>query len=378
VTQRVRLVPDDDPDAALDALAAAAGSPVVVHPAAWGPDERAAATTAVGNAPAGTWLVTFTSGSTAEPRGVARTSASWRWSVAAVAALARTGPGTRVLVPGPLSSSLFLHAAWHARAVGARPLHEPLRTGTPWDVAHVTPLQLATLLDDPTQRLAGRLVVVGGAALPPPLAAAAAAQGLDVRCYYGAAELSFVAAGHPGRLHVFPGVAVEVRDETLWVRSPGLATATVGDGAGALRRDGAGWATVGDRGRLETDGTVTVLGRSAAIVTGAAVVLPTDVERVLLEHPAVAAAVVLGLPHPTLGTVVAAVVQAGADAELDAGRLRAHCAGRLAPAQRPRRWFLATPLPSAPGGKPDRRAVAALVAAGALPALPGAARADLP
>ena len=74
---------------------------------------------------------------------------------------------------------------------------------------------------------------------------------------------------------------------------------------GDLRRDPSGFATVGDRGTL-VDGVLRVAGRgSEAVVTGGATVLVADVEAAL--RPVVAGAlVVVGLPHPELGQVVAA------------------------------------------------------------------------
>ena len=68
--------------------------------------------------------------------------------------------------------------------------------------------------------------------------------------YYGAAELSFVAWGaHADDLRPFPGVEVSVREGEVWVRSPYLCTGYDGP-PGPLRRDGDGFATVGDRGSM--------------------------------------------------------------------------------------------------------------------------------
>src|SRR5688500_12375041 len=60
-----------------------------------------------------------TSGTTKRPRSVVRTAASWVDSFPAVSRLTGIGPGSRVWVPGPLTASMNLFAAVHARCVGA-------------------------------------------------------------------------------------------------------------------------------------------------------------------------------------------------------------------------------------------------------------------
>jgi acyl-CoA synthetase (AMP-forming)/AMP-acid ligase II len=87
----------------------------------------------------------------------------------------------------------------------------------------------------------------------------------------------------------------------------------------------------GDVGVLEPDGTLYIRGRrNELILRGGANVYPAEVERVLLEHPAVAEAAVLGIPDRRLGERVVAAVRlaAGADASEDA--LREHCRAALA------------------------------------------------
>lgn len=302
------------------------------------------------------WLVAFTSGSTARPRGVWRTRESWSASVEPLARLG-VAPGSRVLVPGPLHSTLYLHAAWHARQVGARPVVGPLGTEG-WDVAHVVPRQLDRLLASATP-LAGRTVVVAGAALPSGLAERAVRAGAHVVAYYGAAELSFVAVGvDGGPLRPFPGAQVVSRDGVLWVRSPYLAGGyLLSDGTpGPLRRED-GWATVGDRGEV-VDGTVVVRGRAGgAVQTGGVTVHVADVEAVLREAPGVLDVVVVGTPHPDLGEVVTAAVEA-VDPAVTRPALRAWCAARLPAEHRPRRWLVTAALPRTAAGKADRAAVA--------------------
>jgi acyl-CoA synthetase (AMP-forming)/AMP-acid ligase II len=326
-------------------------------------------------APERTWLVAFTSGSTARPRAVCRTRASWSASVDALARLTGTGEGTRVLVPGPLASTLFLHAAWHAGQVGAVPLVDRIDTSLPWDVVHLVPHQLAALLDlagdGPAADLGGRTAVVAGAALPRSTVTRAQARGLRLVAYYGAAELSFVAAGDPGddpdaALAPFPQVQVDVRDGEVWVRSPLTCTGYLplpeaGRADGPLRHAG-GWATVGDRGAWTRDGRLRVLGRGEAVVqSGGATVLVADVETALRAVPGVRDVAVLAVPHPRLGAVVGAVVEAPSGSALDVAALRTAAAGLLSAEHRPRHWRVVPEMPRTDAGKIDRQAAAAML-----------------
>ena len=325
--------------------------------------------------PAGTWLVAFTSGSTTRPRAVCRTRQSWLSSVAPLAELTGTTSTSRVLVPGPLASTLFLHAAWHARQVGAEPLLARLDTTEAWDVAHLVPHQLDRLLDE-TRDLSGRTVVVAGAALPETTARRALSRALSVLAYYGASELSFVAIGTaPGPMRTFPGVAVQERAGVLWVRSPYTSLGYLPTGSELppepglppepdlppepLQSDPDGWCTVGDRGSVLPDGTVAVHGRGiAAVQTGGATVPVADVEAVLRVAPGVDEVVVGGVRHAALGQVVGAVVQ-GSGVSVRA--LRAFAADRLAPEARPRRWRVVASLPRTPAGKVNRVATLRLL-----------------
>jgi long-chain acyl-CoA synthetase len=359
------LVGDDRPEDVLAALESPGPVAVLDHRR---PSIGSLLGEALPQAPDGTWLVALTSGSSAAPRAVCRTRASWQAGVAALADLTGVGPGSRVLVPGPLSSTLFLHAAWHARQVGAEPVLAALGTAEPWDVVHLVPHLLDRLLragDD----LAGRTAVVAGAALPAGLARRASRRGLRVVSYYGAAELSFVAAGRgSGPLAPFPGVEVQVRAGMLWARSPYLCSGylplpagRVPPVPGPLQCDGDGWATVGDRASLVPGGLL-VHGRpGTAVQTGGATVHVADVEAVLRDAPGVADVAVVATPHPDLGEVVTAVVDAG-EPGLTARRLRAWARPRLSAEQRPRRWLVVDALPRTAAGKVDRSAVQRLVA----------------
>lgn len=312
----------------------------------------------------------FTSGSTGRPRVVVRSRSSWTGSFAATSRLTGITPDDIVLVPGSLSWSLTAFAAAHALAAGATVLLTGdwsvpgLRAALPSaDVAHLVPHRLAAVLDERPARL--RTAMVGGAALGTALRDQAADMGVGVVAYYGATELSFVAVDPDGAgLRPFDGVEIALRPvpatglAAVWVRSPWLAHGYLGDD-GPLRRDGAGWATVGDLASGSADsGALTLRGRAdGAVLTGGATVVPEDVEAVLATVPGVDAVVVVGLPHTELGEVVAAVVQGSG---VTRAALEVVARDRLAPAQRPRRWLAVDELPRTSAGKPARALVPGL------------------
>ncbi|UBU18739.1 class I adenylate-forming enzyme family protein [Nonomuraea gerenzanensis] len=319
----------------------------------------------------------FSSGSTGRPRAVIRTRASWTGSYSHLDRLAGIGLDDVVLVPGPLVSSLYAFAALHTLATGAtavvpgrwpgRSLAAHLDSAS---VVHVVPHRLPDVLRRPGSL---RVAVVGGAALDAGARAQAAAAGVRVVSYYGATELSFVAADTDGSgLRPFPGVEIEVRTGAhgplgeVWVRSPWLSQGYLAGAAGPLRRDAGGWVTVGDLAEPYRAGQVLRLrGRGdGAIQTGGATVVPEDVEEVLRQVPGVGDVVVVGLPHPSLGSVVTAVVEAPPARQPPRALLEATARGALDAAQRPRRWFVVPSLPRNPTGKPARAQVADRLAGG--------------
>jgi acyl-CoA synthetase (AMP-forming)/AMP-acid ligase II len=300
---------------------------------------------------AGRLLALRTSGSTGGARSVVRTTRSWFESFPAVASLTGLSEGARLWLPGPLGATMNLFAAVLARHLGA----DRVRTIEEATHAHLTPHQLDRLLEGGA-RLAGVHLTVAGDRLSRRLHDRAVQAGAEVAHYYGAAELSFVGWGsHEHDLRPFPGVEVEVRRGELWVRSPYLSQGYDGT-PGAFRTDEHGFATVGDRGAF-SGGVLTVHGRGGdSVTTGAATVRVADVETVLRAATA-GEVVALGVPHRTLGHVVAAVLTERDDL------LRARAAARdgLDAAQRPRMWFHLEVLPLTAAGKVDRAELARIV-----------------
>ncbi len=117
--------------------------------------------------------------------------------------------------------------------------------------------------------------------------------------------------------------------------------------------DGVRWSVPGDHARIESDGTITLLGRgSVSINTGGEKVYPEEVEEVLKEHPAVRDAVVVGVPDDRFGEVICAWVEPVDDA-VDADSLIVHAKSRLAGYKAPRHVLLTPSVGRSPAGKVD-------------------------
>jgi acyl-CoA synthetase (AMP-forming)/AMP-acid ligase II len=119
--------------------------------------------------------------------------------------------------------------------------------------------------------------------------------------------------------------------------------------------DGVRWSLPGDMATIDAAGTIRVLGRgSLCINTGGEKVYPEEVEAVLKAHPAIADAVVVGVPDERFGQAVAAVV-----APLDGATppslddLRAYCRDQLAGYKAPRQLAVVDEVPRSPSGKAD-------------------------
>jgi 2-furoate---CoA ligase len=117
-----------------------------------------------------------------------------------------------------------------------------------------------------------------------------------------------------------------------------------------------GWYFTGDLVYEDEDGDLYTVGRvDDMIISGGENVHPVEVEEVLLRHPAVAEACVIGLPDARLGQVVAAFVVTREALTADA--LDAFCrrAPDFASFKRPRRYEFVTSVPKSPTGKLLRR-----------------------
>ena len=120
--------------------------------------------------------------------------------------------------------------------------------------------------------------------------------------------------------------------------------------------DGVRWSLPGDEARVETDGTIVVLGRSAQCInTGGEKVYVEEVESALKGHPDVADLVIVGAADERWGQRVVAVVEPRAGRTPDLGALRDYGRVRLASYKLPTRIATVEHIVRQPSGKPDYR-----------------------
>jgi acyl-CoA synthetase (AMP-forming)/AMP-acid ligase II len=122
-----------------------------------------------------------------------------------------------------------------------------------------------------------------------------------------------------------------------------------------------GWFRTGDQGYLDEDGYLFLKGRIKDLINRAGEkIAPTEIDEVLLAHPAVAEAVAFGLPHAIWGEEVAAAVVLRAPEK--ESTILAYCRGRLSGFKCPKKLFIVQKIPRTATGKIQRAAVASAIA----------------
>lgn len=129
-----------------------------------------------------------------------------------------------------------------------------------------------------------------------------------------------------------------------------------GEYAGAELPSADGWFATRDRGRLDADGYLYVEGRADdTIIRGGENIAPAEIEDVLLRHPGVREAAVLGVPDPEWGQRLVAVLVGAGDPE----EIRAFARERLRSSKTPDTVVFRPELPRTATGKLLRRALTA-------------------
>lgn len=167
--------------------------------------------------------------------------------------------------------------------------------------------------------------------------------------------------GSVGR--VVPGVELQVRDEDgalLPAGATGLlflrGEQVSGEYVGSSAVDADGWFATRDRGHVDADGYLFIEGRADdTIIRGGENIAPAEIEDVLVEHPAVVEAAVIGVPDDEWGQRIAAVVVLAAGADADGAELREWVRARLRSSKTPDAVTFRTELPRTDTGKLLRR-----------------------
>jgi long-chain acyl-CoA synthetase len=139
----------------------------------------------------------------------------------------------------------------------------------------------------------------------------------------------------------------------LWIKGPNIVKGYWHKPEATAATFSGGWVHTGDVARIDDEGFVYIVDRAKdMLIRGGENVYCVEIEGVLYEHPAVAEAAVIGIPHPTLGEEVGAVITLKPGAKADASELAAFVRERLAAFKVPTKfWFYRSELPRNPAGK---------------------------
>ncbi len=324
-----------------------------------------------------TALLLFTSGSTAEPKGVVLGAEGIAANVAAILAYLPVSEARIVALASPLAYSYGLVGqALTTLTAGATLAILPAATfptelegalrmlGVRGLSSVPTTLRgIARVLVEKGDRLPLRFAASAGAPLDEPTASLldAAFAGAELFNQYGLTEASprvtavssrdpAFARGSVGR--PIAGMHVDARGEDgeVFVRGPSVMLGYLDD-ADATRavKDDDGWLATGDVGRVDDDGYLFVAGRRDGVVKcGGERVGVEEVAAAIRRAPGVRDACVLAAPHPETGATLWAFVECGA---AEVGALRAFLREELPAAKRPRHLVPVDGLPRGPNGK---------------------------
>jgi len=283
-----------------------------------------------------------------------------------------------------LTATLFLPLLWGASTVLMRRFH-PTATIEVVEREKVTILPMVASMfallmrvaaREPSRLSSVRMAIAGGGPLPPSLAEEFQQRlGFPIFQGYGLTEASpVVATNHPWACRPtsvgrpLPGLRVEIRDDDGKVLPAGetgevfVAGGSVMAGyyrnpeATAATVDANGWLRTGDTGYLDADGFLYVTGRKKdMIIQSGEKIFPQEIEHILVSHPSVAEAVVVGIRDPLRGEFPKAFLVLQEGATVDERELRYWCAERMAGFKVPREFEVLAELPKNTLGKVLKR-----------------------
>jgi fatty-acyl-CoA synthase len=153
--------------------------------------------------------------------------------------------------------------------------------------------------------------------------------------------------------HLPAGVTGEI-----CVRGPGVFAGYYNNPEATAQATRFGWFHTGDLGHVDEEGFVFITGRASDMyISGGSNIYPREIEEVLLTHPSIAEACVVGMPDARWGESGVAVLVAAEDVAIDESALLAHLEGRLAKYKWPTRFVVWPELPKSGYGKVTKREV---------------------
>ena len=309
----------------------------------------------------------LTGGSSGAPRAVGLTYGNHLFSAVGSAFNIGVQPDDCWLCCLPLSHiaglSIVMRSVIYGTTIGLHDGFELDRVGATLErgevsVASLVPTMLLRLLEADVDLSGPRAILVGGGPVPEEILEEAVGRDARVVQTYGLTEAcSQVTTLGPADAKRKLGSAgrplltthLRIDDGEILVQGPTVAPECA---------DSDGWLHSGDLGRIDEEGFLYVEDRiDDLIVSGGENVVPAEVEQVLLRHPEVADAAVVGREDPEWQQAVTAVVVLREHAELPTEELRRHCAAELAAYKVPKRIEIASALPRSPSGKLLRRAL---------------------
>jgi long-chain acyl-CoA synthetase len=341
------------------------------------------------------WLF-YTSGTTGRPKGAMLTHGiMMAQTLAYFAEIEPVGPGDCVLHAAPMSHGSGCYGLPHV-AMGAKTVVPESAGFEPEEIAELSaihgnvsffaaPTMVSRLINN--QRVADadhsglRTIIYGGA----PMHFETLLRGLDLlgpkfAQIYGQGEVPMTITALSKELHAdrarprwreimgsvgLPRTNVEVRvtDEDdrdiaageigeVLVRGEVVMTGYWRNPQASAETLRGGWLHTGDLGSIDEDGFLTLRDRSKdMIISGGSNIYPREIEEVLLRHPGVVEASVVGRPHPDWGEEVVAFIVAKPGADVERAALDRLCLDHIARFKRPREYRFVDSLPKNNYGK---------------------------
>jgi acyl-CoA synthetase (AMP-forming)/AMP-acid ligase II len=324
-------------------------------------------------------LILYTSGTTGVPKGALITHASEVAGAGALNELLAATPDDVSVFVVPIAHAFGMTCFLASVACGGRAVLvdstfslEPMVAALQRHAAsilHGSPALWSGFLKSASRPLPTlRTGFVAGATCPRGVLQALDGAGLRILNLYGMTEIGAASCCRPAdSAHVryttvgrpLPGYTVRVTDDEVQVNgsfvTPGYYKRP--DQTAASFENG--WFRTGDQGSLDADGNLTISGRTKDVVLVAGhSVFPAEVEGFLLTHPDVLQAVVVGVPHASLGESLRAFVVARHGSGLTPAALLQFARPQIAGYKLPYSIYILPELPALSTGKPDRAALA--------------------
>ncbi len=333
-------------------------------------------------------LIAYTSGTTADPKGVVHSHRTIGFEIKQLGSM-QASRGLPALVGAPVGHGIGMLAAllipvwrrdpiylidvWDPATVLATMLREQITSG------NGATFFLTSLLDHPDFTEEHRRLMphigLGGSAVPAAVGERCASLGISTVRSFGSTEHpSITGMRHDEplekRIHTdgraLPGVEMQLRDDSgrevgvgepgeIWSKGPDCFVGYTDSALTATAFDAYGWFATGDIGVLDADGYLAIVDRKKdIIIRGGENISAQEVEELLLHMPGVAEVAVVAAPDPRLGEHAAAFVrmQPGGGGAPDLTAIREHLdAAGLARQKWPEEVHGIEEFPRTPSGK---------------------------